>query len=113
MGTYLTMSGHGAEVTSAYRKIEVAYHELQAAQIHLRSLHARTMHARPRSQDLLRQELTRISERAERATAAYRKAMDDYIRVISRSGDRKADAAPPSRQASSASGMPFLAGLRP
>lgn len=113
MGTYIAISGHGAELTSAYRKLEAAYHELQATQTRLRSVYARSMHARPKNQDrLLRQELTRLSDRVEHATSAYRKALDEYIRASS-PDDGKANPMLAPRPTPPASDTPLLAGLRP
>lgn len=96
MGTYTSTTNLGADVSSAYRKLEVAYHDLQSAQVHLRSVHARSMHGRSRSQELLRQELLRLNDRIERAASAYRNAMEEYVRAsASMSGDDQADPAPP------------------
>ena len=99
MGTYTTLPGHGAEVTAAYRELEVAYHELQVAQVHLRSIHARSMHDRTRDRTLLRQELARLSDLVDTTMQSYRAALADYIDATNAllSEEKGAPVSPPSR----------------
>lgn len=108
MGTYSTLPCHGAEITSAYRELEVAYHELQVAQVHLRSVHARSMHDRKRDRVLLQQELSRLSDRVDAAMLSYRQSMDRYIAATtSLLNEGPTAPAPPARHLSPQSAPRF------
>lgn len=111
MGTYTSTSGHGTDAASAYRKLEIAYHELQSIQVHLRSVHACSMHGRTRDPVLTRQELLRLNDQVERATSAYRNAMADYVRATSSPSRDGQDDAAPVRPSSSSPRFPT--GVRP
>lgn len=79
MGPHTTLPDRGVEITEAYRSLEVAYHELQVAQVHLRTVHARSMNDRMRDRTLFRQELARLSDRMDVAMQSYRTAMSAYV----------------------------------
>jgi hypothetical protein len=107
---YTSLPGPGAEIASAYRELEVAYHELQVAQVHLRSVHARTMHERVRDHDLLRQELARLSDRMDEAMSSYREAMSRYeAATATRFSENEAPPLPSSHRSGSFSTPRFRA----
>lgn len=110
---YTSLPGPGVEIASAYRDLEVAYHELQVAQVHLRSVHARTMHERVRDRDLLRQELARLSERMEGAMDSYREAMARYVAATAtRFSENEAPPLPSSQRTTPLSAPRFRAESR-